>query len=225
VVCETCKAIHDPENCEGHTPALAQCGRRRPPDDELCFAHRRKASRNGESIENRLRREEARIANMADRISALPTAPTPPEAQPGLHNHRALPVDNPVIELSRMAGILRDAFEAAGARVNALTSLSVETRAGGEQLRGELVIWEKLIGHLRSTLVDMAKLGLDERLVRLEEKRADLVAEALFWFTTSAVQQLALDRPQRAQLESLMRETVERIVVNVDSTEPVQLVR
>jgi hypothetical protein len=217
-VCRMCRQFHDPERCNDHrakTEPLVQCGRPKPIDSLLCHAHERANQKRRPSYETRIAQENAKIKALA---AAVPTylPPVILNAQPDLHNMQALPVDNPVVELSRMAGILRDAFERAGQRVNELASLSVETRAGGEQLRGEAVIWEKLIGHLRSVLVDMAKLGLDERLVRLEEKRAEMVAEALFWFVASANQQLALSRPQQHQLEGLMQETVARIVTSVN---------
>lgn len=141
-----------------------------------------------------------------------PTLPASPDELKPIFDPSAQPVDNPVLTLSRVAGVLYSAFEAAGQRVNALSSISVETRAGGEQLRGEIVLWEKLLGHLRVVLVDMAKLNLDERLVRLEEVRADRVAEALFWLLGSLIEQLALSTPQQDVASALMRTTVQRIV-------------
>lgn len=223
--CPLCSVIHDEGLCNDHKGSTGlQCGRRRPPDAEICYMHSvgHGPARAG-GVDAKLARENAKIAKLAGAVPMMLPKPYL-TAVPDLHNRGALPVDNPVVELSRMAGILRDAFEQAGARVNALASISVETRAGGEQLRGEVVLWEKLIGHLRVTLVDMAKLGLEERLVRLEEKRAELVAEALFWLVGAAVQQLELNRPQRLQLESLMQQAVERIVTTVDMPEPVQYV-
>lgn len=81
----------------------------------------------------------------------------------------------------------------------------------------EIQLWEKLTGHLRALLVDMSKLNLEERLVRLEERKADMVAEGLFWLQSAMVAQLQLDRRQRDLTEALVRQTVQRIVAMTDS--------
>lgn len=96
-----------------------------------------------------------------------------------LHNPAARPVNDVAAEFAKMVGILRDAFHNAGARVNRLNSVGVQTAAGGEQLRAEVVLWERLIHHLRSALVDMARLGIEERRVRLDETLGNKLANGL----------------------------------------------
>lgn len=88
----------------------------------------------------------------------------------------AAPVKDPVASMERLAGTLEAAADDVGARVNELRSLS-----GGStltQLRGEVVLLERLVGHLRGLLVDMARLGIAERHVQLESDRAQMVTAA-----------------------------------------------
>ena len=231
--CKVCDATHDLAKCNDHKAWLEgyprrQCGRPRPKDSELCYAHQRARHWSPPAYQARADREAERLALLNKRTETLLTNELPPTftddgtwlpAAP-VHDPAAAPVENTVEELAKLAGVLRNAVTNVGERVNQLTSLSVETRAGGEQLRGEVVLWEKLLGHLRMTLVEMEKLDLTDRLVRVEERRADLVAEALFWFLAATARELGFNSHQRAVTEELMRQTVARIVGR--ATEPVQ---
>ena len=226
-MCDLCHTEHLPEYCNDHRrntrgEIVRQCLRKRPDDNDLCAPHQH----SGTTWKNRPDKKDPfspnqkhviadakRFVELAHVATKLVNEETPGE----LFQPNAAPIENPVIELARLAGILFRAFEAAGERVNNLTSLSVETRAGGEQLRGEVVLWEKLIGHLRVMLNDMAKLNLEERLVRVEEKRADIVAEQLYWFQASIVKALELDTVKTAVVGQLLQTTVQRIV-EYDST-------
>ncbi len=96
-----------------------------------------------------------------------------------LHNPNAVPVTDPVGELQRLTGVLRDAFAEAGSRMNALTGVGSLDAKGTEQLRAQVVLWERLLGHFRAALVDMARLGIEERFVALEERRGDALAAEL----------------------------------------------
>ena len=233
-LCPICEKGHDPSRCSGHkrpmriSDPIIQCRRERPEQqvvegDWRCWIHERDteealarivADRRVKAPEQEQvkRRAAKKLMSTQEMLDSLPPRPQVPKEYGALWDRDAKSIDNPVLTLAKVAGQLYSAFEAAGERVNDLTSLSVETRAGGEQLRGEVVLWEKLLGHLRATLVEMSRLNLDERLVRLEERRADQVAEALFWFTAALVKSLELDTARRALVDDLMRETVTRIV-------------
>jgi hypothetical protein len=88
----------------------------------------------------------------------------------------ASPVKDPVDQMERLAGALTSMLDVIGAKVNDLEHL-----AGGvglTQLRGELVLLDKVAGHLRQLLADMARLGIAERQVRLEEEQAAIITAA-----------------------------------------------
>lgn len=88
----------------------------------------------------------------------------------------ARPVKDPVAAMERLAGALEQLVDEAGAKVASLQSV-----AGGKdltQLRAEVVLLERALGHLRALLVDMARLGLAERQVELQQEQAQLVTGA-----------------------------------------------
>lgn len=88
----------------------------------------------------------------------------------------ATPIKDPVAAMERLAGSLESMVEAAGERVSKLQHL-----AGGKdltQLRAEVVLLERALGHFRALLVDMARLGLAERQVELQQEQAQLVTQA-----------------------------------------------
>ncbi|WKN47129.1 hypothetical protein [Nocardioides sp. Arc9.136] len=90
---------------------------------------------------------------------------------------QAVPVKDPVDALGRLAGALEQLVDEAGSRVTQLRNV-----AGGEhltQLRAEVVLFERALGHLRQLLVDMARLGIASRAVELQQGQADLVLGAL----------------------------------------------
>lgn len=93
---------------------------------------------------------------------------------PGLAG--ASPVKDPVGSMERLAGALEEMLERTGTKVNELSHVS----AGRDltQLRGELVLLDKVTGHLRALLESMARLGIAERYVQLEEERASIVVAA-----------------------------------------------
>ena len=137
------------------------------------------------------------IAPLAKALFPDDEKPTGPDGKTlDLHDRNARAVSNPVEDLAHVAGVIRDAFDKVGERVNALTTIGKETLAGGEQLRAEIQLWQMLIGHLRAILVDMTRLNLDERLVRLEERRADIVADELYRMVAAVTAALELSPSQ-----------------------------
>jgi hypothetical protein len=107
----------------------------------------------------------------------------------GLAN--ATPVKDPVASLERLAGALEQAVDVVGAKVNDLGNLAGGT--GLTQMRGEVVLLERLLGQLRQALDAMARLGIAERHVELEQERAQLVTAA-FLAALAAITLLPADR-------------------------------
>lgn len=103
----------------------------------------------------------------------------------------ASPVKDPVDQMERLAGALTSMLDKVGDKVNGLDHL-----AAGHSLtsmRGELVLLDKVAGHLRQLLADMARLGIAERHVQLEQERAQMVTAA-FLAAIAVVQLLPADR-------------------------------
>lgn len=124
---------------------------------------------------------------------------------PGLAS--ASPVKDPVDQMERLAGALTSMLDLVGAKVSDLDHLAAGT--GLTQLRGEVVLLDKLAGHLRQLLADMARLGIAERHVELEQARAQMVTAA-FLAAIAVVQLLPADRDLvvRTFLEHLGHPTV-----------------
>jgi hypothetical protein len=103
----------------------------------------------------------------------------------------ASPVKDPVGQMEQLAGALTHMLDVVGSKVNDLDHL-----AGGKgltQLRGELVLLDKVAGHLRQLLEAMARLGIAERQIQLDQQLAELVVGA-FRAALAAVSLLPADR-------------------------------
>lgn len=102
------------------------------------------------------------------------------------------PVDNPLTELALLAGRARALMETLEERVEALLNADAGTeetssesengiryRAGpGEQIRGEMQLYERAMDRLGRLLVDIARLNIDERLAKITERQIDAVLVA-----------------------------------------------
>ena len=121
---------------------------------------------------------------------------------PGLAN--ADPVKDPVDSMARLAGGLEQFLDVVGAKVNDLNHLAAGDSMS--QLRGELVLWERTAAMLGRLLDAMARLGIAERHVELEQARAELVTSA-FLAALQAVVLVPADRDVmlRAFLQGLGR--------------------
>ena len=69
-------------------------------------------------------------------------------------------------------------MEILGERVEELRSVRYSTKAG-EQLRAEVGAYERAMAAAGRLLVDLARLGLDERQVRISEQQAALVNQVI----------------------------------------------
>jgi hypothetical protein len=90
---------------------------------------------------------------------------------------KAEAVTDPRRALQKLAGALTDMTDHLGADIQALHS--VEAGDDSSRLRGKVLLFEKLLGHLRGTLTDMNRLGLAEQVVQLERDQARHVGLAV----------------------------------------------
>jgi hypothetical protein len=105
------------------------------------------------------------------------------------------PVEDALTELSKLAGQIlawRDAF---AEKVNELTSVRYESEHSGEQLASEIAVFERAMDRCINVLTAIARLKIDERLVKIEQRKVDLVADAL----TRTLGELGLDGNQQQQ--------------------------
>ena len=113
-------------------------------------------------------------ATPSGRVSALNK-----EAARLLYRHDATPCGDPLEALQRLAGRALALEETIGRLVNELGEIRYEDAKGAEQLRAEVAVLERAMDRAGKLLVDIAKLNIDERLVRVTEKQAAMAEKAL----------------------------------------------
>ena len=95
----------------------------------------------------------------------------------------AAPVVNSLEELQRLAGEIVAWKDTCRKMVNDLhlqeEGLRYESSQRLEQVRSEVVLWERSLDRAASILTALVRLGLDERLVGVKEKTAENIAASL----------------------------------------------
>jgi hypothetical protein len=115
------------------------------------------------------------------------------------------PVENPLLELAMLAGQAVAWKNAMAERVNAIMTelddgdrpmavldadgvviyrrdegdIRFTNKDGTEQLRSEVVLWERAMARCESVLVNIAKLNIDDRLAAIDEAQAEIITKAL----------------------------------------------
>jgi hypothetical protein len=118
-------------------------------------------------------------ANSATGVKAAENERLDTEARQVLARLDVPPVHDPLAELARTAGQVVAWKDQMGAKVNELTELRYSGQLGQEQLRSELLLWERSLDRCVTVLTAMAKLNIEERQMRLTERQAALVNEIL----------------------------------------------
>lgn len=96
-----------------------------------------------------------------------------------LYKYDAEPVENPLTALQALAGRALTLESVIGGIVNDMRAIRYETEAGGEQLRSEVAVLERAMDRAGRLLVDIVKLGIEERLAKVTERQLDMLAGAL----------------------------------------------
>lgn len=92
------------------------------------------------------------------------------------------PVADPLTALAQLAGQVLAWKDALAEKVNELASLRYESygeHSSGEQLRAEVALWERALDRCNTVLGTMARLNIDERLAKVTERQAEIVANAV----------------------------------------------
>lgn len=89
------------------------------------------------------------------------------------------PIEDPLQALAELASQARALMLAAGARVNALSSVRYESVTGTEQLRSEMAILERAMDRTGRFLEVLQRLDYEGQRVRLAEDQGALVWDAV----------------------------------------------
>ena len=113
-------------------------------------------------------------------------------------------VRDPIERLRLLAGRAEAWMVALEAKVAELTAIrySAET---AEQIRGEVQLYERAMTATGKVLVDLARLNLDERAIRLQEAQVQLLAAAL----GQALAEADLEPAQQQAIRTRVAELIE----------------
>lgn len=90
------------------------------------------------------------------------------------------PVDDPLTALAQLGGQVLAWQKATSYLVNKLgEEIRYEGRAGAEQLRAEVQMYERAMDRANTVLSTIAKLDIDGRLARIEETKAQMLMDAV----------------------------------------------
>jgi len=106
------------------------------------------------------------------------------------------PVANPLLALQTMAGRVTAWVDVCQQYLSVVSGMGYSTDAG-EQVRAEILVWERALDRAVHTLATLAKLNIDARLAAIEERQAEIVESAF----AAAMGSLELDLERRADAE------------------------
>ena len=92
-----------------------------------------------------------------------------------LERENLVPVDNPLQQLQLLAAEMIRYKDLLADKVEMLRSLTYEDMSGHEDIRAILSAYERAQERAQRAMVDMVRLGIEERLVRLSEAQAELI--------------------------------------------------
>lgn len=160
--------IPDHKRCHGHysknhpTHPGGRCRQKAMVGQTVCYHHGGAAPQNKAAAARRIAEAklEARVHKALARLDVAP-------------------VDNPLEALAELAGQVVAFKNALADRVNALEEIRYESKAGGEQLRAEIALYERALDRCNTVLGTIARLDIDGRLVRIEEEKARILMDAV----------------------------------------------
>jgi hypothetical protein len=158
-VCPKCQAVHDLTKCQAHSKMQAggQCQRQPMADQKVCATHGGKAPQN---------------------LAAAATRNTDEKIRKQLGQIVSTPIANPLATLQELAGEAVAWKQLCHDHMAVLEKMRYGTE-GGEAIRGEIILFERALDRCAKILVDIAKLNIDERLVKVSEGQLDLMTRAL----------------------------------------------
>jgi hypothetical protein len=91
----------------------------------------------------------------------------------------ATPITDPLRALAEIAGEISRWKDLMGAHVADLKTVAYRSLEGGEQIKGEVLLYERALDRCAAVLASIAKLNIDERLAAIDERQAALVERAV----------------------------------------------
>lgn len=157
--CSKCNAVHDPARCKAHSKKQGggQCQRWPMDGLEVCATHGGRTAR-------------------SKGVSAQHAAEV--ELRKTLGRLTIVPVENPLAELQHLAGEAKAWKDKCAEHVANLERMRYGTE-GGEAIRGEILLFERAMDRCLAVLATIAKLNIDERLVRIAEAQKTMVVQAI----------------------------------------------
>lgn len=158
-LCPKCGAVHDLTKCKAHSKLQrgAQCQRDPMAGQDVCASHGGRAKQNKAAAA--VRAAEGQVRETLGYLTIVP-------------------IDNPLASLQRLAGEAEAWKEACSEHVSRLRAMRYGTE-GGEAIRGEIVLFERAMDRCLMVLATIAKLNIDERLVRIAEAQKMMVIQAI----------------------------------------------
>lgn len=104
-------------------------------------------------------------------------------------------VDDPLTELSKLAGQVVSWKDQLAGKVNELTAIRFTDDKGAEQLRSEIALFERAMDRCTTVLGVMAKLNIDDRIAKVSERQIEVVAQAL----SAALADMGMDAEQQRE--------------------------
>lgn len=162
--CDTCGHVHD--RCTAHKRDGTPCTKYPNKGLTVCRMHGGASKAAKEAGARRVAEEKALRIVQAD-------------AQKRLAHKSDIAFESPLDQLAHIATEAMAFKDALAARVNALTEIRYTSGERSEQLRSEIVLYERALDRTHKFLAELAKLGYDERRVKLAESQGQLLAQVI----------------------------------------------
>lgn len=109
------------------------------------------------------------------------------------------PVANPLLELQRLAGEITAFKNALRSMVEQISSVRYDGPIG-EQIRGEVIVYERALDRCSRVLRDIAALRIDERLTEIQARVSERQGAAVAAVIRAILDDLALTPEQKARI-------------------------
>jgi hypothetical protein len=103
-------------------------------------------------------------------------------------------IADPLRALQKLAGEVVQWKDLCREELAALTSVGYASEQSGEQVRAEIIVWERALDRAITVLASLARLNIDERLARIEEQQAAMVRQAF----AAGLEEIGIGPEQRA---------------------------
>lgn len=113
------------------------------------------------------------------------------------------PVVNPLLELQRLAGEIIQFKDALRGMVERLNSVRYDGPVG-EQIRGEIIVYERALDRCTRVLRDITSLKIDERIVEIQSRVTETQGLAIAGAIRAILDDLELTPQQQARVSEVV---------------------